>query len=82
MSDSLVFVLPAGSSLAALAVGRWWTLLLPVLAWVLVFLQLEWMGISGDSWPLAMLGQILIGVAAAGAGLMLRMILPRLRQAR
>ena len=75
MNFAIVIVLPVAAFIAALLIRRWWALLLPVLAWPAVFLSLYVEGIAGDFWQVAMLVQMVIGLAAGGAGLMVSRLL-------
>jgi hypothetical protein len=72
MSFAITIVVPVAAFIAALLVGRWWILFLPVVVWLGVFLSIYFEGSAGDFWPLAMLAQMLIGLAAGGLGMVLR----------
>ena len=74
MDVALVAIVIA-SPLIAFAVGRWWTLVLPIAALVILYTGLNagWWGHGvGDGWQFAMLLFVGLGVLAAALGVWAR----------
>lgn len=71
----MLFVIPGASLLIGFVVGRWWVLPLPIGLWLLYWMGTDrgWWGISpADGWLFPLILWSVIGMMAAGFGVLLR----------
>ena len=81
MLGTVLVSLAAG--LLGAIVGRWWAVAAPLLVWPLFFLGLGqgWWGSGlGETWGLALGLLMVLGVAAAAAGVLVRKLEPWTRR--
>ena len=76
--ESVFYPLLAIVALSGVLIGRWWALLIPLVAWPTYFLGVanEWWGYGlGDGWQFGLLLVVAISLAAVAIGLGIRVLL-------
>lgn len=73
--EPLVLIPTLGVFLTAVLVRSWWVLAIPMIGWPLLFLGLGhgWWGYGlGEEWYYPLIVFVLVGMAVAAAGVLLR----------